>query len=184
MTLPMPGYLFEDTRWGTVSARFERTDSAPPDALINNVNVVPFVREIDGSIRWLAVRLADGSLEVPGGTREAGEPVRETMRRELVEEAGAELVSFTMFGAWRCTSNAPAPYRPHLAHPSFFRVVGWGEVKLTGAPSNPADGEQVVAVETGTIVAVAAAFAAAGRPDLAELYRLAAALQAEAEGGR
>jgi len=168
MTGPF-AYLFEDTRWGTVSASFQQLTSPPPLELTSSVNIVPVVGE-----RWLLIRLQDGSYEVPGGTREAGEALLETAARELREEAGAELIRFNVFGAWWCHSARSAPYKPHLPHPDFYRVVGWGEVRLVGAPTNPADGEQVAAVELVTLDQAAARFSGGGRPDLADLYRLAA----------
>ena len=81
--------------------------------------------------------------------RDAGSRARRTWtpaRRELLEEAGAQLLTFELFGAWHCRSSAPAPYRPHLPHPESYRVVGYGEVALVGAPTNPPDGEQVIEV--------------------------------------
>jgi 8-oxo-dGTP pyrophosphatase MutT (NUDIX family) len=162
-------YLFEDIRWGTVSARFERITQPPPDALISNVNVVPFV-----GARVLLIQLEDGSCEIPGGTLEAGERYLDAARRELLEEAGARLLDYTPFGAWRCHSSSPQPFKPHLPHPDFFRLVGYGSVELIGQPTNPADGEQVVAVEIVTVDEAAARFVASGRPDLADLYWLAA----------
>ncbi len=167
-------YLFEDFHYGTVSARFARLDVPPSDALISNVNVVPFVGE-----QVVIIRLKDGSYEVPGGTREPGEAYLETARRELIEEAGARLISYVPFGAWKCHSTSVRPYRPHLPHPDFYRLAGYGEVELIAPPTNPADGEQVAAVQVLTVDEAAAQFTASERPDLADLYRLAARLRGQ-----
>jgi 8-oxo-dGTP pyrophosphatase MutT (NUDIX family) len=157
------GYLFEDTRWGTVSANFQLAIPKPDQ--VSNVNIVPFIDE-----QVIIVRLEDGSYEVPGGTREAGETYLDAVRRELLEEAGARLIDYVPFGAWRCYSSNEKPYKPHLPHPEFYRLVGYGEVELIARPTNPADGEQVAAVEVVTVEAAAAKFSASGRPDLADLY--------------
>lgn len=162
-------YLFEDIHWGTVSARFERLTTPPEDALISNVSVVPFVGD-----HVVIIKLDDGSCEVPGGTREAGETWWQTAQRELIEEAGAHLINYTPFGAWRCHSSSPKPYKPHLPHPDFYRLAGYGAVELISLPANPLDGETVVAVEVLSVEAAAAQFRASGRPDLADLYHLAA----------
>jgi 8-oxo-dGTP diphosphatase len=46
--------------------------------------------------RWVLIRRADtGTWALPGGTSEWGETTIETLRRELIEEAGAELRSVT-----------------------------------------------------------------------------------------
>jgi len=172
-------YLFEDVKYGTVSARFERRSEPPPDVLISNVNVVPFIGD-----RAVIIRLADGQYEVPGGTREPDEAYLDTARRELVEEAGARLLNYTLFGAWRCHSTSEKPYRPHLPHPEFYRVAGYGDVELVSQPTNPADGEQVAAVEVLNITEAAEAFIASERPDLADLYRLAAQIREEAQRAR
>lgn len=163
-------YLFEDAQWHTVSAKFERSDQLPPDALISNINIVPYV----AADQWVVIRLTDGMVEVPGGTREPDEAWQDTIRRELAEEAGARLLSFRPFGAWWCRSAAEQPYRPHLPHPEFYRLVGVGQVEIVGQPTNPDDGEQVAAVEILTLEEARAAFVGSGRPDLADLYTLAA----------
>ncbi len=165
-------YLFEDFHYGTVSARFERRTAPPDDALISNINVVPFI-----GAQVVIIRLEDGSYEVPGGTREPGEAFLETVRRELLEEAGARLINYLPFGAWKCHSTSEHPYRPHLPHPDFYRLAGYGQVELVTEPTNPADGEQVAAVRVMTVGEAAEQFRAAGRPDLADLYVLAARIR-------
>ena len=95
------------------------------------------------------------------------------LRRELREELGAELVSFTLLGGWRCVSSAPQPYRPHLPHPESVRVVVVGEVRLVARPTTLDFGGPVKAVDTVLIAEARRRFEADGRPELADLYGLA-----------
>jgi 8-oxo-dGTP diphosphatase len=152
-------------------AQFENLDMPPPH-LISNVNVVPYVGD-----QWLVIRLENGNWEIPGGTLEPDESYLDAARRELLEEAGARLLTFQIFGAWKCISEAPKPYRPHLPHPEFYRLVGYGEVELVGLPLNPSDAEQVASVELVTLDEAARRYRSVGRDDLAELYLLAAAMR-------
>jgi len=47
---------------------------------------------------------------------------------------------FTVFGGFWMESLADGPYKPHLPYPVAYRVVGIGEVELTGLPTNPPGG--------------------------------------------
>ncbi len=154
--------------WGPTRARFVRLDEAPPDRLISNVNLVPRVGR-----DWLAIRLADGAWEMPGGTLEPGENYLAAIQRELQEEAGAQMESFQLIGAWHCFSLAERPYRPHLPFPEYYRLVGLGEVTMIGAPLNPIDGEHVVAVESAPLATIIHHFISSNRLDLAQLYQFA-----------
>jgi 8-oxo-dGTP pyrophosphatase MutT (NUDIX family) len=111
---------------------------------------------------------------VPGGTLEPGEHYLDAARRELIEEVGARLREHRVLGHWHCMSTGQRPYRPHLPHPESYRVVLLGEVELVASPTNPAGGERVEAVEMLTATEAASRFAAIGRRDLADLYRLVA----------
>ncbi|WP_288086230.1 NUDIX hydrolase [Roseiflexus sp.] len=148
-------------------------ENAPPHHQIANVNIVPRIGNA-----WVTLRLKDGSWEMPGGTLEPAENYLDTVRRELMEEAGARLVSFQLIGAWHCFSLAAQSYRPHLPFPEYYRVVGMGEVEVVKSPENPPDGEEVVAVERVPLETAIARFVSSNRHDLAELYQLASNIEA------
>lgn len=160
--------LFAPGRWGPVSGTFRLIEAEPCDADVANVTVVPYT-----ALGWVVLVLGDGRPEVPGGTREPGESIEATLRRELMEEAGATLESFKPFGVWDCVSTAEAPYRSHLPHPRFQRLVGVGRVELVTTPTI-GDGEDVVEVLTVSLEEAQGRFQAIGRGDLADLYGLAA----------
>lgn len=158
--------------WGPIHAQFEQLDAPPPEHLISNVNVVPYVGD-----QWVIIRLESGAWEIAGGTCEPDEHYLDTARRELLEEAGAKLLNSQPLGAWKCASEAPKPYRPHLPHPNFYRFVGCGEVELVAKPLNPADAEQVASVELVSLDEAVRRYRSIGREEFAELYLLAAAVR-------
>lgn len=167
-------HLFREVTWpwGPTRARFVLLNDAPPGRLIANVNIAPYTGD-----KWVMIRLRDGSWEIPGGTLEPDELYTETLRRELREEVGARLVSFQLFGAWHCFSLAEEPYRPHLPFPEHYRLAGLGEIELINEPENPPGAEEVAAIKTVPLESAVARFVSAGRPDLAELYQLAAQIR-------
>jgi ADP-ribose pyrophosphatase YjhB (NUDIX family) len=163
-------HLFQKTLWpwGPTQAKFEFLKEPPPARLIANVNIAPRVGR-----QWVMLRLEDGTWDIPGGTIEPGEDYISAIRRGLVKEAGALLISLKIFGAWKCTCRAAKPYRPHLPYPNYYRMVGVGEVNIIQLPSNPPGGEQVASVELASLDAIMSRFASIERPDLGELYQLA-----------
>jgi 8-oxo-dGTP pyrophosphatase MutT (NUDIX family) len=156
----------------SLQCRFVRSDMPPPGHLISNVNIVPW-----SAAEWVILRLQNDRWEIPGGTLEPGEDYETALRRELREEAGARLVSVYPLGAWQCRSSAPQPYRPHLPHPESCRYVVCGEISIEAHPANPESGEQVITAIGMSLEEAVHRFQTAGRPELAELYRLAAAVR-------
>jgi 8-oxo-dGTP diphosphatase len=164
--------LFRPVTWfGTTDVQFERLTAPPDTALIANINIVPYIGD-----KWLVLRMADGHWDIPGGTLEPGESYPECLRRELFEEAGANLLDYMPVGAWRCTCRAEKPFRPHTPHPIYYRYVVAGTVEIVSKPFNPDDGEHVSAVDVVPLSEVVMRFRHDGRDDLAELYQLAARL--------
>jgi 8-oxo-dGTP diphosphatase len=164
-------HLFREVLWGggPIQAQFKQLNTEPPCTLIANVNLVPRAGD-----KWVLLRHQNGSWDLPGGTLEHGETYLETLQRELMEEAGAELCSFHILGAWHCFSLAERPYREHMPFPEFYRLVGYGQVELKTGPTNPADGEQIAAVESVSLEQAVANFHRCQRYDLADLYQFAA----------
>lgn len=162
--------LFQEVTWpwGPTRARFIFSKEVPVSQLIANVNLVPKIGN-----QWIVLHHQDGSWDLPGGTLEKGEGYMDTLHRELLEEAGAKLVSFSVFGAWHCTSLASKPYRPHLPHPEYYRIVGVGQVEIIQPPTNPPGEEIILTVESVSLEGAVERFESSGRTDLSELYQLA-----------
>ena len=91
----------------------------------------------------------------------------------MAEEAGARLLTYIPFAVLRCHARS-APYRPHLPHPDYDCLYGYGDVELVGAPQLRDDAERTVAVRVMPPTEAASLLAGKGRSWEAELYRLAA----------
>ncbi|KOR90138.1 NUDIX hydrolase [Paenibacillus solani] len=166
--------LSNDIHWGVVRARFAFGEKIEEESKVSNVTILPFEGD-----RCIIFQVVDGSWELPGGTLEPGESYMEGLRREVREELGAELETYRIFGQFRCESSSETPYRPHIPHPHFVRLVGYGDVRIVGEPLNPVDGEHVIAVEAVDLQEAVQRFEQTGRPDIAELYKLAYAIRQE-----
>lgn len=159
--------LNQPIHWGDITACFSLASSIDEE-LVSNASIIAMVGD-----RYVIIQLDNGKWELPGGTLEAKETYLECVRREVAEEIGATLINYQVFGLFDCMSAAVQPYRPHIPHPRFLRVVGFGEVRIVGKPLNPADGEQVVNVGVVTIEEAVERFESIARYDIAELYTLA-----------
>jgi 8-oxo-dGTP diphosphatase len=176
MTLKSPfSFLFQPTDLSipSLSAQFAQFNNPPQN--VANVNVVPFVGEL-----CVVIVTTTNNVDMPGGTLEPDEHYLEAAKREMLEEAGAKLLNFQVLGGWKCHSSAEKPYRAHMPHPDFYRLVGFGDVEIIGAPQIPDDGtgEQVISVNVITVEEAVGRFREVGRPDLADLYQLAASVRA------
>jgi len=166
--------LFGPVRWGAVRVSgFTASVTVPDRSLIQSVNVVPFIGD-----RCVVVEETGGRLTLPGGTREWGESLLETARREAMEEAGAEIDAVAPLGYWTCHSERAEPWRVHLAHPDYLRLVVLADVRLVHPPTNPADGEQIAHVFVLDVPEAIGRFARAGQAELADLYAFAATARA------
>jgi 8-oxo-dGTP diphosphatase len=143
----------------------------PPETLVSHIHLT--CRTSGG----IVVCGAEGRRFLPGGTRDPGEGVEDTARRELLEEAGATLKGpLRWLGARRGDHRRPEPYRPHLPHPVSYWLYAVADVTVDRPPSCPPGGEQV----TDVLIlppAEAAAWLAEGEDvPVADLVRLASAM--------
>ncbi|MGW4244905.1 NUDIX domain-containing protein [Nocardia sp. NPDC004722] len=131
--------------WGGLDVQF--STELPPDELVTNIHVVCFVGD-----RIVLCRDDRDVWILPGGTREAGESIESCVARELVEEAGAELIGpIRQFGAHYATTDRPTPYRPWQPHPHKAWLWCTADVTLTGPPTNPDDAETILEVGLFTL---------------------------------
>jgi SAM-dependent methyltransferase len=163
--------------WGetTIDWTFELGDGWDVEG-VTNVFLVPFAEH-----RIVGLKLPWGYSPV-GGTAEPGEHWCITATREMMEEAGARLLSGSPdrplvhpFGILRCRSHAPQPYRPHQPHPLHLRVAAWCEVEIVGWPTQSQGAEPV---EEVLLMDLDDAYRLL-KPDAAALFQLAADLRAQ-----
>lgn len=137
--------LHRPDRWEWASITMQFQDRLPADRLVSSTHVVAFVGE---EVILCRDRRPDVWF-LPGGTREPGESVTASLERELLEEAGARLLSvFHPIGAHVGVSDADQPYRAHLPHPEKAWPWGWAQAEIVGPPAMPDDGEQIEEVRT------------------------------------
>jgi len=93
-------HLFNEVlwEWGPIRARFVLLDQLPPENKISNINLVSRVGN-----EWLLLQHENGNWDIAGGTLEPGETYMQALKREMLEEAGAEILSFHVIRklSWR-----------------------------------------------------------------------------------
>lgn len=173
-------YLFKEYNPpdGTVRMSFELGSEFPLD-LIGVIKMVAYAGE-----RYLITRTPLGWWE-PGGKPEAGESYREAIEREMLEEAGARIKDFTLFGAFHCFSLQDHPPEAGLLWPEWYFLWGYGEVEILGSPNLTQD-EQGRILETGLFPLEETCRrlrrSPGAGPWLEDIYRLAASLRDERLG--
>jgi 8-oxo-dGTP pyrophosphatase MutT (NUDIX family) len=143
--------LFGTTQasWAPIDLRFELVTGEVDPGRIARVYVVPFI-----GAACAVVGFEHGDWGPVGGGLELGEGVRAALERELAEEAGGRLLTYTPFAVLRC-------------HPLWRGGAG----RPAPARRRP---ERTVAVEVLAPEAAVSLLAGRGRAWEADLYRLAA----------
>jgi ADP-ribose pyrophosphatase YjhB (NUDIX family) len=127
------GRLAEETVvWGTGedSLRLRLvtyvTDETPPLAYVTSVRAL-----VVRGDEVLVVRDPSGYHVIPGGRREAGETLEETLRREVLEETGWTLTEPQMLGFGHFHNRSPQlPEYAHYPYPDFVQVVYMADAGL------------------------------------------------------
>ncbi|MEJ7706149.1 MAG: NUDIX hydrolase [Nocardioidaceae bacterium] len=164
--------LFRDGYVDYADCRIRCTTAVAPTPLVSRLHLVAVTSEAE----VLVCRSEQGWRFLPGGTREPGESLNDLARRELMEEAGALLMSeLRYFAAHVADSARKKPFRSHLPHPRTYWAYAVVDARVVGAPTNPPDGEDVVEVLTLTPF-LAADFIEKHDPVHADLLRLADAM--------
>lgn len=109
--------------WGHGRVRLREhtylSQEMPPDELISSVRAVLF----RGDEVMVIQDHADDPYIVPGGRREAGESVLETLHREVLEETGWTLQQTAMLGFVHYQHLTPKPEGHQYPYPNFIQVV-------------------------------------------------------------
>lgn len=113
LSLSIAGYLGEEL---------------PPLEYVSLVRAVVFRGD-----QVLVMRNADGAHFLPGGQREGGETLVETLGREVLGEAGWTLDVGEMLGFLHLHHLGPEPEKYRYPYPDFAHVVFLAEAKELGA---------------------------------------------------
>lgn len=90
----------------------------PPLEFITSVRAIVIQ---DGQV--LVLRDTDETHIVPGGRREPGETLAETLRREILEETGWLTNHYEMLGLWHFHHLNPRPPDFPYLYPDFLHVI-------------------------------------------------------------
>ncbi|MCH8295421.1 NUDIX domain-containing protein [Candidatus Poribacteria bacterium] len=113
--------LVEDSAvWGDLPLRITSylSNELPPSHYITSVRGIIFHND---SI--LVVRNPQGIHISPGGQREAGETLEETLRREVLEETGWTITEVRMLGFVHFHHLNPKPPDYKYLHPDFIQLI-------------------------------------------------------------
>ncbi len=164
--------LFRDEFVEYAASHVRCTTVAAPDELVSRLHLVA----VTSCSKIIVCTSVQGWRFLPGGTREPGESLVSLARRELLEEAGAEMAGeLRFFAAHVADSAREGPFRPHLPHPRTYWAYAVAEAEMACPPTNPPDGEQVVEV-LALPAAEAAGFIEEHDPMHAGVVRLADAM--------
>lgn len=98
------------------------TDEPPPIEYVTSVRAVVFR---DDAV--LAFRDGHGVHVLPGGRREPGEGLEETLRRELLEETSWRIAQAVPLGFSHFHHLSPRPPDYHYPYPDFLQIVAIAE---------------------------------------------------------
>lgn len=113
----------ETVLWGDgtlpLSVRCYLSAELPPLSLITSVRSVVLR---DNAV--MVVRGPDEDFYVlPGGRREAGETLLQTLQREVLEEVGWTLKHITLLGFLHFQHLGPRPLNYRYSYPDFFQAI-------------------------------------------------------------
>jgi 8-oxo-dGTP pyrophosphatase MutT (NUDIX family) len=105
---------------GTILLRIDSylSSESPPAVLVGSVRSV-----VVRGDRVLTMRNADGWHVLPGGRREPGETLEQTLRRELLEEAGLRIERPLQLGFMHLHHLTPKPSGYEFPYPDVLWIV-------------------------------------------------------------